>query len=346
MRLLDSKHQRAAVLILILGIALAIALMPFATGLIGIPVLYVIFTPVYRALAPRVKPTLAAALTVALALLVVVLLLIVLTVVIVNQAPGIARGLIQSPLRDRLAEIRIGDFQVGPRLAGLEEQVVNWLGTSAIGLIGTATRLTLNLIISFFGLFYLLLGAEPIWAVIEPYIPFSTPNSELLRGRFKLITTSTFIGTGLGAVIQGILLGIAFWVAGFPDVLFWSVVTVIVAIFPIVGSGLIWVPAVAVLLLNDRYVAAIAMAVWGLIVVSNVDHVIRPMVFRRYAKIHPLLTLVGAFAGIRYFGLLGLLVGPLALSYFFELIRMYKEEYLRPRAGPVRRTEGERRGTG
>jgi len=346
MRLLDTKHQRAAILILVLGIGLAIGLMPFATGLIGIPVLYVIFSPVYRALAPRVKPTPAAVLTVGLALLVVVVLLIVLTVVIINQAPGIARGILDSPIRNRLAEIQIGGYQVGPRVTGLEEQLVSWLGTSAFGLIGTATRLSLNLIISFFGLFYLLLGAEPIWAVIEPYIPFSTPNSELLRARFRLITTSTFIGTGLGAVIQGILVGIAFWVAGFPDVLFWSVLTVIVAIFPIVGSGLIWVPAVAVLLLNDRYVAGIVMAVWGLIVVSNVDHVIRPIVFRRYAKIHPLVTLVGAFAGIRYFGLLGLLVGPLALSYFFELIRMYKEEYLRPRPGPVRRTEAERRVAG
>jgi predicted PurR-regulated permease PerM len=78
-------------------------------------------------------------------------------------------------------------------------------------------------------------------------------------------------------------------------------------------------------------VAGIGLGIWGAVVVANVDNIIRPIVFRRYAQIHPLVTLVGAFAGIRYFGLLGLLVGPLALSYFFELIRMYREEYLRPR---------------
>ena len=61
---------------------------------------------------------------------------------------------------------------------------------------------------------------------------------------------------------------------------------------------------------------------------GNVDTVIRPMVFRRWAQIHPFVTLVGALGGVRYFGLLGLLIGPLALSYFFELIRMYREEYL------------------
>jgi predicted PurR-regulated permease PerM len=68
--------------------------------------------------------------------------------------------------------------------------------------------------------------------------------------------------------------------------------------------------------------------VWGVIVVGNIDNVIRPTVFRRWARIHPFVTVIGAFAGLQYFGLLGLLIGPLAISYFFELIRMYREEYL------------------
>ena len=63
--------------------------------------------------------------------------------------------------------------------------------------------------------------------------------------------------------------------------------------------------------------------------VGNVDNLIRPYVFRRWARIHPFITVIGAFAGISWFGLVGLLIGPLAISYFFELIRMYRDEYLR-----------------
>jgi predicted PurR-regulated permease PerM len=70
------------------------------------------------------------------------------------------------------------------------------------------------------------------------------------------------------------------------------------------------------------------MALFGLIVVGNIDNVIRPIVFRRWAQTHPLITLLGAFAGVHYLGLLGLLIGPLALSYFFELLRMYNAEYV------------------
>ena len=142
------------------------------------------------------------------------------------------------------------------------------------------------------------------------------------------MTTSTIIGTGLTAVVQGALLGLAFWVMGLPDAVFWGVVTMVVSIMPVVGSGLVWGPAAVILALDHRYAAAAGLALWGVIVVGNVDFVIRPMVFRRWAQIHPLVTLVGALAGLPYFGLLGLLIGPLALSYLFELIKMYREEYL------------------
>ena len=101
------------------------------------------------------------------------------------------------------------------------------------------------------------------------------------------------------------------------------------AILPVVGSGLVWGPGAITLALDHRLGAGIGLALWGLIVVGNVDFVIRPMVFRRWAHIHPLVTLIGALAGVGYFGILGLLIGPLALSYFFELIKMYREEYLK-----------------
>jgi predicted PurR-regulated permease PerM len=130
------------------------------------------------------------------------------------------------------------------------------------------------------------------------------------------------------AAVQGLLVGLAFWATGMPNALFWGVVTVILAILPVVGSGLVWGPAALALAIDGRYGMAIGMTVWGILVVGNVDNIIRPAVFRRWAKIHPFITIIGAFAGINYFGLLGLIIGPLAISYFFELIRMYREEYL------------------
>jgi predicted PurR-regulated permease PerM len=328
MAFLDTQHQRAALVILALGLALALALSPYATGLIGIPVLYVIFTPLHKWLAKRVKPSLAATLVVLLGIFVIVVPGASFAGLIVNEAQQIATGVIQSPILGRLSQLRIGRTELGPELANLGRGIVGWLGTGAFSLVGTATRLALNLTIAFFGLYYLLLRPKETWAAVRPYIPFSATNADKLRQRFEDVTTSTLIGTGLTAVIQGALVAVGFAALGLANAVFWGVVTVMFAILPVVGSGMVWGPGVLALVLDGRYGAAVGLAVWGVLAIGSVDYIIRPIVFRRWAEIHPIVTLVGALAGVPYFGILGLLIGPLALSYFFELIRMYREEYL------------------
>jgi predicted PurR-regulated permease PerM len=328
MAILDTKHQRAAILLLLLGAALIIALAPYASGLIGIPVLYVVFTPVHDWLSRHVKPHLAAGLVVVLGIFLILVPGVSLVGLIVSEAQDMAAGVIRSPILDKLSELRIGGFDIGAQLATIGQKLVSWVGSSAFNLLGTATRAALNLAIAFFGLYYLLLRGGAAWQGIRPYIPFSSGNAEKLALRFKNVTISTLIGTGVTALLQGALVGLAFWAVGLPNALFWGVITGILSIFPVLGSGLVWLPGALALVLQQEYGRAIALFAFGAAVIGNVDNVIRPMVFRRWAQIHPLITLVGAFAGVRYFGILGLVIGPLALSYFFELISMYREEYL------------------
>jgi len=247
---------------------------------------------------------------------------------IASEAQDIAGGVIRSSLVDRLRELRIGPYDVGTQIEALGSRAMSWVGTGALSLIGTLARLGIQLTVAFFGLYYLLYDSRRVWRNMRPFIPFSAENTQLLKQRFKDVTVSTLIGTFATATVQGVCVGAAFWVAGLPNAVFWGVVTVIVAILPVVGSGLVWAPAVLVLALERHYLAAVLFALWGIVAVGNIDNIIRPWVFRRYAQIHPFVTVIGAFAGLKYFGLLGLLVGPLAISYFFELIRMYREEYL------------------
>jgi len=77
----------------------------------------------------------------------------------------------------------------------------------------------------------------------------------------------------------------------------------------------------------SEFGSLLTILVWGVVVVANVDNFLRPMVYRRYASMHPMATLVGAVIGVEYFGMVGLVLGPLAIQYFFELIAMYREEY-------------------
>lgn len=331
MAFLDTKHQRAAFIVFALGAALLWSLGPYATGIIGIPVLAVLFAPLYSWFCRRGLPSAVSAFIVTV---VGAILLIVPSVLIagllIGEAQQIAENVLQSPIIERFSKLQFHNIPVGPRIAEAGGRIVAAIGASAFGLVGTATRITLNLTIAFFGLYYVLKHPGDVWLDARPYIPFSDANTEKLGRRFKDVTVSTVIGTGVVAAIQGALLGLAFWVAGLPNGLFWGVVTMAFAILPVVGSGLIWGPASIVLYMQGRPVAAVLLFLWGAIIVGSVDNFVRPFIYRRFSTIHPLVTLIGAIGGVSHFGLLGLLIGPLALSYFFELIRMYREEYLEP----------------
>lgn len=335
MAFLDTSQQRAAFLIFLLGIGLVLALGPYSSGLVGGLVLFVLFAPLQAWATRRISPRASAAVMVLLALILLVVPVASFAGLLLDQAQSIATGVAQGPLLDRLRALEIGGIAIGPRLAGMGERAVTWLGSSAFGLLGTATRMGLNITISLFVLYYLLLRPNEIWEAVKPYIPFSPASADLLRDRFRDVTVSTVIGTGLIACIQGAIVGLGFWVTGLPNALFWGVVTVVFAVLPVVGSGMIWGPGAVLLYLNGHYAAAIGLTVMGVVLVGNVDVLIRPAVFRRYASIHPLVTLVGAIGGVSYFGLIGILVGPLAVSYFFELIRIYRVEYLQIQPVPA-----------
>ena len=330
MAFFDSRHQRAAMILGLLTVGLAIALAPYATGLIAVPVLYVILEPVHTRLTRWLSPAKAAGVVIVLTILLIVIPGVTLLSLIVGQAQNMAGKVMAGPLLDRIRMLQVGPFDLGAELVKLGQTVVGWLGSNAFSLLGTVTLLVLNILLALFGLYYLLLQPNAVWHAVRPYIPFSPANTDRLRDRFRAVAVSTVIGTGVTAGAQGITVALGFLVTGLPDPLFWGVVTVVFAILPVVGSGMIWGPGVAVLLFDGRFGAAGFFAMWSIATTGVIDYIFRPLIFNRFAQVHPLITLVGAVAGVSYFGLLGLLVGPLALSYFFEILAMYKDEFVRP----------------
>lgn len=324
----STRQGRAAILILLLGVGILVALAPFVSGLLAAPVFYVIFDPVYKRFTRRLSPALASGLTVLVAVLLIIVPGSWLLTMIVGQAQDVVSHLVQNPSLAKLQSLTVAGYAVGPELVKVGQTVIGGIGRGAFAAVGTVTLMGFNLAIAFFVLYFMLVTEGTAWLAIRPYIPFSAASAELLRERFRAVTISTVIGTGVTASIQGLMVGVAIALAGLPNAAFWGVVTIVFAILPVVGSGLVWIPAAVVLYLEGSHLTALGMLAFGALIVGNVDNVIRPIVFRRWAQTHPLITILGAFAGVRYLGLLGLLIGPLALSYFFELVRMYNEEYL------------------
>ena len=335
MTFLHTPRDRAGVLIVALAVAILLALSPFLSGLLGAAVLYVVFIGPYHRLARAIKPGLASGIILIAALLVVAVPLSWLIGIVIDQAPDSLRAVQGSALFARAGQLSIGGYDVGAELAKASGTLLSYLSAQVFAFVGSATSAALNLVIAFFGLYYLLQSGENSWPAIRGYIPFSPRTADALRDRFFSVTEATLLGTALVATIQGGLVGFGFWIVGLPNALFWGTVTAFASILPVLGSALVWLPAVLVLLAQGRYGAATALGVIGGGIASNIDNLIRPLVYRRVSNIHPMITLVGAFAGVRYFGLLGLLLGPLAIAYLFELLRFYREEYGAEVAQPV-----------
>lgn len=330
MPVFDTKHQRAAWLVAILGIILIIALAPFASGLLAVPVLYVAMKPLHQRLLGWIKiRSVCSGIVIVVVLVGLVLPLAWLMTLLVGQAQGAANAIVKSSLLQQVGTLRIGTFDIGPQLQQAGSEVVSFIAGSAFSLLGTATRLTINLLLTMFGLYYVLMDPDTAWRLIRTFIPFSDANVEILRERFNAVTKATIIGTGLAAVIQGVLIWVAFLVFGLSNGVFWGAVAVMFSLLPVVGVAMVWGPAAIVLFSRGQPAFAAGIVVWGLVTAALVDYLLRPYVSNRYAQIHPLITLFGAVAGVSYLGIVGLLIGPLALLYFFELLSMYQKEYLK-----------------
>lgn len=185
----------------------------------------------------------------------------------------------------------------------------------------------ISVVILIFLLYYLLVRSKQISQAFVDIIPFSKKNARKLSEEFSNVTKSVVITSGLIALIQGILLGIGFAIAGFPGPILWGFIAAVLSFLPVVGPTLIWLPAGIIALTQHDYFGGIFILIWGF-ASSQSDNFTRPRFQQRVGKIHPLISIVGIFAGLSLFGMIGVIIGPLILSYFFLTTKMFKEEYL------------------
>lgn len=326
MPLLATPRDRATLLILVLAAAIAVAVFPLFSGLLGAAALYVVFVHPYRRLAAVVGPRLGAGLTLLLALVAVALPVAWLVGLLVNQAPEAVRSVQSGALVAQAQRLRIGSIVIGPELVKAGEAVAAWLPAQLMRFAGSAASALLNLVIALFGLYFLLRSGDGAWRAARDYVPFSRETADQLLARFFGMTEAVLIGWVLVAVAQGAIVAAGFAIVALPDPIFWGTATAVASLVPLIGSSLVWAPAAVVLLVQGRLGATVLMLLTGA-VASSVDNVIRLFVYRRVSNIHPMITLVGVVTGIRYFGLIGLLIGPLAIAYLFELLRFFRLEY-------------------
>ena len=155
--------------------------------------------------------------------------------------------------------------------------------------------------------------------------PLSTSTEKRFLQEFRTITNSIVYGQVLIGIIQGLTLGVILFVLGVPNALVLTVLAIIACIIPVIGSWLIWIPISIVLAASGQMSSAIILFLYGAIIVSNIDNVLRPIILSKTSNLPTVMGLIGIIGGLYAFGLSGLILGPLILAYVLIIIDFYRQ---------------------
>ena len=203
-------------------------------------------------------------------------------------------------------------------------------GAKVSGWLPTLANSALNFLVivglMLFTMYYLFMQETYFLLGLHRYLPFRNETLIELGESLKNNVNANVLGQVLVALVQTILTGLTLWIFGVPDAVFWGVVAFFMAFLPVLGTPLVWGPAALYQFSQGHNGQAIGILLVGFIVIINVDNLLRIMLAKRMGDIHPLVTLVGLVLGVEIFGLIGLVVGPLPVSYFLVLMGVFQRE--------------------
>jgi predicted PurR-regulated permease PerM len=317
-------------IIILLGLFLAWSLSGFLTSLLSAIILYVLAKPLLRYLLVKLrwKKTLSVITILLLSFLILlgpVWTLYSLLASKINYAVTHSDELLQG-LKEMDAFIA---SKTG--ISVLSEDVllkIKELATTIIPqILGATADMFATMGVMYFILYYMLMNLGKAEKAIGELLPMHDEKALRFAAELESAVYSNVLGAPVLAILQGLTAGLAFWMFGLDEPWFWGAISGFMSFVPIVGTAMVWLPAGIYQLVNGENWQGIGILLFGAIVITNIDNVFRFTLQKKFADVHPLVTVFGVIIGLKWFGITGIVFGPLLISYFLLMIRMYREEY-------------------
>ena len=317
--------------IVLLGLLLFLELYTFLPALLGAITLYIVMRKkmFYLTEQKKWRKGWTAALLMFLSLIVILLPIAVL----INLLSSKITFAIQhsNELIDALKKLT-ADIEQRFNIQIASDENINQLGTFIRGGIPkllTATFNTLGTIFfMYFILYFMLVNGRKMETNIYEHIPLKDENAHMLGREVRNMVLSNAVGIPVIAFLQGIVALIGYLIIGVKEPWFWFVVTCITAMLPVVGAALAYVPLALIFFANNDIGKGIFMLVYGFGIIGTVDNVFRFTLAKKIGNIHPLVTVFGVIVGLSIFGFIGLIFGPLLISLFILLLKIYGSEFI------------------
>lgn len=208
-------------------------------------------------------------------------------------------------------------------IAELQKQVTNFIPA----FLNSTAVIAGNLGIMLFVFFFMLKNTRQMEKSLGEFIPLKEDNINILAAETKNMVKANAIGIPLISIVQGVFALIGYMLFGVNDYVLWGFMTGVFAFFPIVGTMIVWVPLVVYLFANGHNAQGIGLTIYSLLITGNVDYLARVTLMRKLGDVHPLVTVLGVIVGLGLFGFWGFIFGPLLISYFLLLYKIYTSEF-------------------
>ncbi|MEB8328892.1 AI-2E family transporter [Flavobacteriaceae bacterium KMM 6897] len=221
-------------------------------------------------------------------------------------------------------EARIGyEFTTNIDTSGIS----SWLSDNLFSFAGGTFNIILSIGIMYLLLYYMLTNRRRLRQSLFEYIPIDNDNLKIISSECEKMVKSNALGIPLVAIAQGFVALVGFFIFQIKDPFFWFTIVALGSMIPFVGTLIGILPVFLLTLSTGTPVQAWGILFYGIIVVGSTDNIIRLYVLRKLDDVHPLITLVGVIVGVPLFGFIGLIFGPLLISLFLIVLRIYKREY-------------------
>ncbi|MCB0464312.1 MAG: AI-2E family transporter [Aequorivita sp.] len=317
-------------LILLMGSLIFRELLPYLTGVLGAVTLYVLMHKWMAKLVNKKKwnPSLAATVLMLISFFGILIPIAGIILMLTNKIGRAVQNSedVLNALKEQLGRIedKFG-YDLNSQIdAGA---ITTWLSDNLQNLAGGTFNAFIAIGLMYFMLYYMLTNRTNLRESLKEYIPMGSKNLKEIGSEVQAMVRSNALGIPLVALAQGIVALIGFLIFGIEDPFFWFVIVTIGSMIPFVGTLVGILPVFVLTLSTGDTFQAWGILIYGFVVVGSTDNIIRLYVLRKLDNVHPLITLIGVIVGVPLFGFIGLIFGPLLISLFMVIIRIYRVEY-------------------
>ena len=336
----ETRFRQAFLLLLVAAISIAFVAMirAFILTILLAAIFAALSYPMYRWLCRRLRPALAAIVTLLALLTLVMAPLLAVLGVGANEALRVTET-----IRPQLEQVvqRPGEFN--RRLRGLPGyhyiepyraqiftkagELVGSISAFMFAALSATTRATavfiFHFVILLYTMFFFLIGGPRLLRGVLAYLPLTETDKDRMLGQFVSVTRATLKGTILIGAAQGVLGGLAFWAAGIDGPIFWGTVMTVLSIIPGIGGALVWVPASIILMTTGEVWRGLLLAAFCGLIIGSVDNLLRPLLVGRDTQMHELLIFFSTLGGLMLFGVMGFIIGPILAALFVTVWEMF-----------------------